>query len=101
VLFFHNYSTFLDRPGLYIEDLYVMPEMRGLGLGKALLPQMAKLAQERNCKRLEWWCLDWYEPSNVFYKKLGAIPMAEWTVFRMTGDALTKLAENDLENSID
>ena len=92
VLFFHNYSTFLGRPGFYIEDLFVKPALRGLGLGKALLSHMAKLALDRNCKRLEWWCLDWNEPSIAFYRKLGAVPMDEWTVYRMTGEALEQLA---------
>lgn len=92
-LFFHNFSTFLGRPGLYLEDLYVRPEMRGKGYGKTLLAFLAKLAIERNCGRFEWWCIDWNEPSIKFYKSLGAVPMDEWTVYRVTGDALTSLAE--------
>lgn len=92
-LFFHNFSTFLGRPGIYLEDLYVRPEMRGKGLGKALLSFLAHLAKERNCGRLEWWCIDWNEPSIKFYKSLGAIPMDEWTVYRVCDDALTNLAK--------
>ena len=91
-LFFHNFSTFLGRPGLYLEDLYVRPEMRGRGIGKLLLSYLAKLALDRGCGRFEWWCLDWNKPSIDFYKSIGAIPMDEWTVYRVTGDALTKLA---------
>lgn len=92
-LFFHNFSTFLGRPGIYLEDLYVRPEMRGRGFGKTLLAFLAKLAKERNCGRFEWWCLDWNEPSIKFYKSIGAIPMDEWTVYRVTGQALDDLAE--------
>lgn len=91
-LFFHNYSTFLGRPGLYLEDLYVRPEMRGAGIGRALLAHLARLAVERGCGRLEWWVLDWNEPAIRFYRSLGAQPMDDWTVFRVTGDALTQLA---------
>lgn len=91
-LFFHNFSTFLGRPGLYLEDLYVRPEVRGKGIGKLLLSYLAKLALDRGCGRFEWWCLDWNTPSIDFYKSIGAIPMDEWTVYRVTGDALTKLA---------
>lgn len=91
-LFFHNYSTFLGKPGLYLEDLFVKPEARGKGYGKAMLKHLARIAHERGCGRFEWWVLDWNEPSIQFYKSLGAIPMDEWTVFRVTGDALTKLA---------
>jgi GNAT superfamily N-acetyltransferase len=91
-LFFHNYSTFLGRPGLYLEDLFVTPPARGKGVGKALLSCLARLARERRCGRLEWWVLDWNEPAIRFYKSLGATPMDEWTVFRVTGDALDKLA---------
>lgn len=93
-LFFHNFSTFLGRPGLYLEDLYVRPEMRGKGIGKLLLAYLAKLARDRKCGRLEWWCIDWNTPSIDFYKSLGAIPMDEWTVYRVTGDALVGLAED-------
>jgi GNAT superfamily N-acetyltransferase len=87
-LFFHNYSTFLGRPGIYLEDLFVTPPMRGRGFGRALLTYLAKLARERNCGRVEWAVLDWNEPSIQFYKKLGAVSMDDWTVFRLTGDAL-------------
>ncbi len=92
-LFFHNFSTFLGRPGLYLEDLYIRPEMRGRGIGKLLLAYLAKLARDRNCGRLEWWCIDWNTPSIDFYKSLGAIPMDEWTVYRITGKALIDLAD--------
>ena len=91
-LFFHNFSTFLGKPGIYLEDLYVKPEYRGRGFGKSLLAYLARLAMERNCGRLEWWVLDWNEPAIKFYKSLGALPMDEWTVFRVTGDSLEKLA---------
>ncbi|NBI06123.1 GNAT family N-acetyltransferase [Senegalia massiliensis] len=91
-LFFHNFSTFLGRPGIYLEDLYVRPEMRGKGMGKIMLSYLAKLAIERNCGRLEWWCLDWNKSSIEFYKQMGAIPMDEWTVYRVTDGALDNLA---------
>ena len=91
-LFFHNYSTFLGQPGIYLEDLYVFPKWRGHGLGKRLLAHLAALAVERGCGRFEWSVLDWNEPAIGFYKKLGAKPMDEWTVFRVTGDALRQLA---------
>lgn len=91
-LFFHNFSTFLGRPGLYLEDLFVMPESRGKGYGKALLKELAKIAAQRGCGRLEWWCLDWNKPSIDFYLSLGAQPMKEWTVYRVAGDDLCKLA---------
>ena len=91
-LFFHNYSTFLGQPGIYLEDLFVNEEQRGKGFGKALLVYLARLALERGCGRLEWWVLDWNEPSINFYKRLGAVPMDEWTVFRVTGAALEQLA---------
>ncbi len=91
-LFFHNFSTFLGQPGLYLEDLFVDEQHRGKGFGKALLVYLAKLAVERGCGRLEWWVLDWNEPSINFYKSLGAVPMDEWTVFRVTGGALKNLA---------
>ncbi|MCI0707506.1 MAG: GNAT family N-acetyltransferase [Ignavibacteriae bacterium] len=91
-LFFHNYSTFLAKPGIYLEDLFVFPEFRSRGIGKALLVHLAKLAKERNCGRFEWWVLDWNEPAIGFYKKLGAVPMSDWTVFRVTGEALDRLA---------
>ena len=92
-LFFHNFSTFLSRAGIYLEDLFVLPEYRGKGYGKGLLRQLAKIAVERKCGRLDWWCLDWNQPSIDFYKSLGAVPMDEWTTFRITGDTLTKMAE--------
>jgi len=92
-LFFHNYSTFLARPGIYLEDLYVFPELRGKGIGRALLVHLAKIAKQRNCGRLEWAVLDWNEPSIAFYKGLGAVPLDGWTVFRVTGKALNALAE--------
>ena len=95
VLFFHNYSTFLGRPGIYIEDLFVDEAFRRRGFGRALLTYVAKLAKERQCGRLEWSVLDWNEPATNFYRKLGALPMSEWTVFRVTGDNLTKLARED------
>ena len=91
-VFFHNFSTFLGRPGLYLEDLFVIPGMRGKGFGRALLVYLARLARERNCGRFEWSVLDWNEPAINFYKKLGAAPMSEWTVFRVTGEALKGLA---------
>ncbi len=91
-LFFHNFSTFEGRPGIYLEDLFVTPEARGVGLGKALLIELARLAVERDCARLEWWVLDWNEPSIGFYQSLGARPMDEWTVMRVDGDALHALA---------
>ncbi|HYR06186.1 MAG TPA: GNAT family N-acetyltransferase [Longimicrobium sp.] len=92
-LFFHNYSTFLAQPGLYLEDLYVRPEARGRGAGRALLAHLARLARERGCGRLEWWVLDWNESAIRFYRSLGAQPMDDWTVFRLTGDDLARLAE--------
>ncbi len=91
-LFFHNFSTFEGKPGVYLEDLFVRPEARGSGLGKALLARLAQIAVERDCARLEWWVLDWNEPSIQFYKALGARLMDEWTVMRVDGAALTKLA---------
>ena len=94
VLYFHNYSTFLGRPGIYIEDLFVDEAFRRRGFGGALLRYVAGLASERRCGRLEWSVLDWNEPAINFYKKLGAVPMSEWTVFRVTGKELEKLAED-------
>ena len=91
-LFFHNFSTFLGRAGIYLEDLYVVPQCRGRGYGKALLRRLAQLALEEGCGRLEWWCLDWNQPSIDFYRSIGAQPMDEWTVDRVAGDALTALA---------
>jgi GNAT superfamily N-acetyltransferase len=92
-LFFQSYSTFLAKPGLYLEDLFVVPKFRGRGYGKALLVHLAKIAVERNCGRFEWSVLDWNEPAIGFYKKLGATPMDEWTIFRVAGDALRALAD--------
>ena len=92
-LFFHNFSTFLGRAGVYLEDLFVLPEYRGRGFGKALLRKLAQIAVERGCGRLEWACLDWNKPSIDFYLSLGAQPMDEWTVYRLTGDTLRKMAE--------
>ena len=92
-LFFPNYSTFLARPGIYLEDLFVKPHARGKGLGAALLREIARLATERGCGRVEWSVLDWNEPSIGFYKKLGATPMDDWTTFRLTGEALQQLAK--------
>ena len=91
-LFFHNYSTFLAQPGLYLEDLYVPESHRGKGIGKSLLVQLAKIAVERNCGRLEWAVLDWNVDAIGFYEKLGAKPNSEWTVYRLTGDSLNSLA---------
>ena len=91
-LFFPNYSTFLGRPGLYLEDLFVRPAFRGRGIGRALLAELARIATARGYGRLEWWVLDWNEPAIGFYRKLGAVPMSDWTVFRLTGDALKRLA---------
>ena len=93
VLFFHNYSTFLGKPGLYIEDLFVDEDYRRRGYGRALLLHVARLAKERRCGRLEWSVLDWNQPAIDFYKKLGASPMSDWTVFRITGRSLDELAE--------
>ena len=91
-LFFHNFSTFLGRAGLYLEDLYVLPAYRGRGYGKALLKQLAAIAVERGCGRLEWWCLDWNQSSIDFYRAMGAQPMSDWTVYRLAGDTLHRLA---------
>jgi GNAT superfamily N-acetyltransferase len=91
-LFFPNYSTFLAQPGIYLEDLYVRPHLRGKGIGAALLAQLARLALERNCGRVEWAVLDWNAPSIAFYKKLGAVALDEWTTFRLSGAALAALA---------
>lgn len=91
-LFFHNFSTFLGKPGIYLEDLFVLPDRRGKGHGKALLHALARLAKERGCGRLEWAVLDWNEPAIQFYQSLGAVPMTEWTVYRLTGEALERFA---------
>lgn len=92
-LFFHNFSTFLGRAGLYLEDLYVREGYRGRGYGKALLKKLAAIAVERGCGRMEWWCLDWNEHSIGFYRSLGAEAMSDWTVYRLSGDTLKSLAE--------
>jgi GNAT superfamily N-acetyltransferase len=92
-VFFHNFSTWLGRPGLYLEDLFVKPEHRGKGYGRALLIELAKIARDRGCGRMEWAVLDWNEPAIQFYRKLGAKPMEEWTVFRLTGEGIATLAE--------
>ena len=94
-LFFHNFSTFLGRAGLYLEDLYVLPDHRGRGIGRAIFRQLARIASERGCGRMEWWCLDWNTPSIEFYRSLGAAPMEEWTVFRLSGDTLKALSNQD------
>jgi len=91
-LFFHNFSTFLGRPGVYLEDLFVPPEMRGKGVGRALLRHLARVATDRNCGRLEWSVLDWNETAIGFYKSIGAEPLNEWTIFRLKGEALARLA---------
>ena len=91
-LFFHNFSTFLGRAGIYLEDLFVLPEYRGKGYGKALLKKLAQITAERGCGRLEWACLDWNQPSIDFYRSLGALPMDEWTTYRLTGDTLQEMA---------
>jgi GNAT superfamily N-acetyltransferase len=91
-LFFHNFSTFLGKPGIYLEDLYVRPRYRGMGFGKTLLTCVAKLAKERGCGRLEWSVLDWNEPAIEFYKGIGAVPMDEWRLYRVAGESLGKLA---------
>ena len=92
-LFFHNFSTFLGRAGIYLEDLFVLPEYRGKGYGKGLLTELARIAVQRGCGRLEWWCLDWNKPSIDFYRSMGAMPMDEWTVYRITGDRLQELGK--------
>lgn len=94
-LFFHNYSTFLGKPGIYLEDLFVRPERRGNGFGEQLLRHLARLAVQRGCGRFEWSVLDWNQPAIDFYKKLGAQPLNDWTTFRVTGDALTQLGRKD------
>jgi GNAT superfamily N-acetyltransferase len=92
-VFFHNFSTWLGRPGLYLEDLFVKPERRGKGYGRALLQHLARIAHERGCGRMEWAVLDWNDPAIQFYRKLGAKPMDDWTVFRLTGDGIKELAQ--------
>ncbi len=94
-LYFHNFSTFLGRSGVYLEDLYVKPEYRGKGYGKGLLTRLAEIAVERGCGRLEWWCLDWNKPSIDFYISLGAEPMVDWTVYRIAGETLKKMGTKE------
>jgi GNAT superfamily N-acetyltransferase len=94
-VFFHNFSTWLGRPGLYLEDLFIKPEKRSKGYGQALLVDLAKIALERGCGRMEWAVLDWNTPAIDFYRKLGAAPMDEWTVFRLTRDGIARLAQSD------
>ena len=94
-VFFHNFSTWLGRPGLYLEDLFVKPDKRGKGYGRALLVDLAKVARDRGCGRMEWAVLDWNEPAIKFYRSLGAKPMEEWTVFRLTHDGIAKLAQSE------
>jgi GNAT superfamily N-acetyltransferase len=94
-VFFHNFSTWLGRPGLYLEDLFVRPEDRGKGYGRGLLVRLAKIARERGCGRMEWAVLDWNKPAIKFYRKLGANPMHEWTVFRLTPNDIAKLADSE------
>ncbi|MCI8280216.1 MAG: GNAT family N-acetyltransferase [Lachnospiraceae bacterium] len=96
-LFFHNFSTFLGRSGIYLEDLFVKPAYRGKGYGKALLQKLAQITVERGCGRLEWCCLDWNQPSIDFYKSLGAVPLEEWTIYRMTGDTLQEFGKKDVK----
>ncbi len=93
-LFFHNFSTFLGRGGIYLEDLFVLPEYRGKGYGKGLLKELAKMAVSQGCGRLEWMCLNWNKPSIDFYLSLGATPMEDWTLYRLTGDTLRRMAED-------
>ncbi len=99
-LWFHNYSTFAGRPGLYLEDLFVRPAFRGRGYGEALLRYLARVTVERGCARFEWSVLDWNEPAIAFYRKLGAVPMDDWTVQRVSGDALLALAANDEQGGV-
>lgn len=94
-LFFHNFSTFLGRAGIYLEDLFILPEYRGCGYGKGMLQKLAQITVERGCGRLEWCCLDWNKPSIDFYLSLGAVPLDEWTTYRLTGDTLRNMAEID------
>jgi GNAT superfamily N-acetyltransferase len=94
-VFFHNFSTWLGRPGLYLEDLFVKPEKRGKGYGRALLVDLAKIARDRGCGRMEWAVLNWNDPAIQFYRKLGAKPMEEWTVFRLTRDGIAELAKSE------
>lgn len=97
-MFFHNFSTFLGRAGIYLEDLFVLEEHRKKGYGRAILRKLAQIARERGCGRLEWWCLDWNKPSIDFYRSLGAQPMEDWTVFRLSGSTLLQVAEQEDES---
>lgn len=97
-LFFHNFSTFLGRAGLYLEDLFVKMEYRGKGYGKALFKELARIAVERGCGRLEWWCLDWNQPSIDFYRSMGAVPMSEWTTYRIAGETLKELGKESFDD---
>ena len=99
-LFFHNFSTFLGRGGIYLEDLYIQPEFRGRGYGKSTMEKLAHIAVERGCGRLDWWCLDRNQPSIEFYLSLGAVPMSEWTVYRISGDTLSELAEGGVSRAL-
>lgn len=94
-LFFHNFSTFLGRAGVYLEDLFIKPEYRGMGFGKAMLQRLAQITVERGCGRLEWYCLDWNKPSIDFYKSLGAVSLDDWTTYRMTGDILEEFGKKE------
>ena len=98
-VYFHNFSTFLGKPGLYLEDLFVKPNARGLGIGGAILRRLARIAVERDCGRLEWSVLDWNKPAIAFYESLGTIPMGDWTIHRVTGNALRSLAESEGKRS--
>ncbi len=100
-LFFHNFSTFLGKAGIYLEDLYVKQEYRGFGYGKSILKELARIAVERGCGRLEWWCLNWNQPSIDFYLSMGAEAMDEWTVYRISGDTLQNMAEPKEQNTND
>jgi GNAT superfamily N-acetyltransferase len=99
-VYFFNFSTWLGRPGLYLEDLFVKPDMRGRGYGRALLVHLAKIACDRNCGRMEWAVLNWNEPAIEFYKTIGAVPLEEWRVFRLTSDAISRLAESSVAASL-
>ena len=100
-LFFHNFSTFLGRAGIYLEDLYIMPSYRGKGYGRAVLQQLAQIALDRGCGRLEWSCLDWNQPSIEFYLSLGAKPMDEWTVYRIAGENLQRFGQSEVHKNIE
>ena len=94
-LYFYNFSTFIGRPGLYVEDVFILPQYRGKGYGRAIFCHLAKIAVERRCARMEWTCLDWNEPSLRFYRSMGAVPMDQWTVQRLSGDALRRVAQGE------